>query len=65
MSENSINYISISPITLKSVRPLWSVVIPTYNCAEFLKQTLTSVLSQDPGEALMEIIVVDGDRSIQ
>lgn len=40
-------------------RPLWSVVIPTYNCAEFLKETLKSVLAQDPGETLMEIIVVD------
>ena len=40
-------------------RPLWSVVIPTYNCAEFLKQTMQSVLAQDPGNALMEIIVVD------
>ena len=59
MSENSINYISISPITLKSDRPFWSVVIPTFNCAEFLKQTLQSVLEQDPGEASMEIIVVD------
>jgi len=40
-------------------RPLWSVVIPTYNCAEFLKETLQSVLAQDPGEEVMEIIVVD------
>ena len=40
-------------------RPLWSVIIPTYNCAEFLKQTLQSVLDQDPGKAIMEIIVVD------
>ena len=40
-------------------RTLWSVIIPTYNCAEFLKQTLQSVLAQDPGKALMEIIVVD------
>ena len=40
-------------------RPLWSVIIPTYNCANYLKETLASVLAQDPGEASMEIIVVD------
>ena len=40
-------------------RTLWSVIIPTYNCANYLKQTLQSVLAQDPGKALMEIIVVD------
>ena len=40
-------------------RPLWTVVIPTYNCANYLKETLASVLAQDPGEAIMEIIVVD------
>ena len=45
-------------------RPLWSVVIPTYNCAHFLKETLKSVLSQDPGAEQMEILVVD-DHSTQ
>ena len=39
--------------------PLWTVIIPTYNCANYLKETLASVLEQDPGEASMEIIVVD------
>ena len=52
-------YIKISKVTDSIDRPLWSVVIPTYNCAEFLKETLQSVLAQDPGEAIMEIIVVD------
>lgn len=40
-------------------RPLWSVVIPTYNCATYLRQTLKSVVKQFPGSQLMEIIVVD------
>ncbi|GHB37162.1 glycosyltransferase [Mongoliitalea lutea] len=40
-------------------RPLWSVVIPTFNCADFLKLTLDSVLIQDRGPDEMEIIVVD------
>jgi glycosyltransferase involved in cell wall biosynthesis len=40
-------------------RPLWSVMIPTYNCTNYLRQTLESVLVQDPGPDLMQIEVVD------
>lgn len=40
-------------------RPLWSVMIPTYNCADYLKETLASVLTQDPCTGLMQIEVVD------
>jgi GT2 family glycosyltransferase len=40
-------------------RPRWSVMVPTYHCARYLEQTLTSVLEQDPGPAAMEIVVVD------
>jgi glycosyltransferase involved in cell wall biosynthesis len=40
-------------------RPKWSVMIPTYNCANYLKQTLKSVLEQDPGSEQMQIEVVD------
>jgi glycosyltransferase involved in cell wall biosynthesis len=40
-------------------RPLWSVMIPTYNCAGYLAETLRSVLVQDPGPELMQIEVVD------
>jgi glycosyltransferase involved in cell wall biosynthesis len=54
-----LNYIKPIPVPENANRPLWSVVIPTYNCAEFLKETLQSVLMQDPGEDQMEIIVVD------
>jgi hypothetical protein len=34
-------------------------MIPTYNCAGYLRETLTSVLAQDPGFQLMQIEVVD------
>ncbi len=34
-------------------------MVPTYNCASYLSQTLSSVLAQDPGPELMEIVVVD------
>jgi glycosyltransferase involved in cell wall biosynthesis len=40
-------------------RPFWSVMIPTYNCAGYLREALASVLSQDQGPAEMQIEVVD------
>src|SRR5438270_4853541 len=48
----------ILPLTLQN-RPRWSVMIPVYNCAPFLPQTLHSVLQQDLSEAEMQIEVVD------
>jgi glycosyltransferase involved in cell wall biosynthesis len=46
-----------------SPRPFWSVMIPTYNPrADYLEETLNSVLQQDPGPDQMQIEVVD-DRS--
>lgn len=40
-------------------RPLWSVLIPAYNCVHYLRETLASVLAQDPGPDRMQIEVVD------
>jgi glycosyltransferase involved in cell wall biosynthesis len=40
-------------------RPLWTVVIPVYNCAKFLEITLKGVLDQKMDSHLMEILVVD------
>jgi glycosyltransferase involved in cell wall biosynthesis len=34
-------------------------MIPTYNCAAYLRETLRGVLAQDPGPSLMQIEVVD------
>jgi glycosyltransferase involved in cell wall biosynthesis len=50
---------AISPVPDDEARPLWSVMIPTFNCARYLRQTLRSVLGQDPGPEQMEIEVVD------
>lgn len=40
-------------------RPSWSVMIPAYNCAPYLRETLESVLAQDPGPERMQVEVVD------
>jgi glycosyltransferase involved in cell wall biosynthesis len=54
----------IKPVPDGIARPLWSVMIPTYNCAKYLRETLASVLAQDPGPDMMQITVVD-DHSTQ
>lgn len=50
---------TIPPVPDGTPRPLWSVMIPTYNCAKYLRETLASVLVQDPGPDVMQIEVVD------
>src|SRR4051794_3676710 len=40
-------------------RPLWSVMIPSYNPGEYLRRTLESVATQDRGSERMQIEVVD------
>jgi glycosyltransferase involved in cell wall biosynthesis len=49
----------IAPVPASVQRPLWSVMIPTFNCAKHLRATLESVLAQDPGPEQMQIEVVD------
>ena len=49
----------VLPVPDGTIRPLWSVMIPTYNCAQYLRETLASVLAQDPGAEHMQIEVVD------
>ena len=59
MHNQSLYRTTISPVPKMEVRPLWSVMIPTYNCADYLRKTLAAVLAQDPGQELMQIEVVD------
>jgi glycosyltransferase involved in cell wall biosynthesis len=49
----------VDPIATGIARPLWSVMIPAFNCAKYLRPCLESVLAQDPGPDRMEIAVVD------
>jgi glycosyltransferase involved in cell wall biosynthesis len=50
---------AIAPLPPDTVRPYWSVMIPAYNCSDFLPDAIQSVLQQDPGPELMQIEVVD------
>jgi len=59
MMEQHPDRATIAPIPEGTPRPLWSVMIPTYNCASYLRETLTSVLEQAPEPDVMQIEVVD------
>lgn len=50
---------AIAPVPPGVTRPRWSVMIPTYHSARYLRETLASVLAQDPGSDVMQIEVVD------
>lgn len=64
MNEQYPQPVNILPVPDGTPRPLWSVIIPTYNCANYLRATLASVLAQDPGPDVMQIEVID-DHSTQ
>ena len=44
-------------MTLHEIRPLVSVIMPCYNCADFIEESIISVLSQDYSE--IELILID------
>ena len=49
----------VAPVPDGIARPRWSVMIPTFNCARYLRETLACVLAQDLGPERMQIEVVD------
>jgi GT2 family glycosyltransferase len=50
----------IERLASEVARPFWSVMIPVYNGREdYLRETLMSVLLQDPGREEMQIEVID------
>jgi glycosyltransferase involved in cell wall biosynthesis len=50
---------TIYPVASHVQRPLWSVMIPTYNCFTYVQAALESVLAQDLGPEQMQIAVID------
>lgn len=49
----------IPPVLEGAFRPKWSVMIPAYNCIQYLAAAMQTVLDQYPGKEFMEIVVVD------
>lgn len=49
----------LTPVCEDVQRPLWSVMIPVYNCSDYLVETMKCVLIQDPGPGDMQIEVID------
>jgi glycosyltransferase involved in cell wall biosynthesis len=59
-STNILKPAAIRELPVENCRPFWSVMIPTYNPrADYLEETLWSVLKQAPGPERMQIEVID------
>lgn len=59
MSNEPPEFPAIAPVPQGIHRPLWSVMIPSYNCTNYLKTTLSSLLAQAPSPEMMQIEVID------
>lgn len=53
------SYPRIEPVPCGAKRPFWSVMIPVYNCADYLGDTLASVLPQFDADDAVQIEVID------
>jgi hypothetical protein len=54
----------IPPVPEPPARPLWSVMIPTFNCGRFLPQAIASVLAQALSPDTMQIEVIDDHSTV-
>lgn len=59
MKTDSLHRPVINPIQYNQPRPVWSVMIPAFNCTKYIAETIRSVLVQDEGRDKMQIEVVD------
>jgi glycosyltransferase involved in cell wall biosynthesis len=50
---------AFKPRPANETRPLWSVMIPAFNCGAYLGDALQSVLAQAPSSQAMQIAVMD------
>jgi glycosyltransferase involved in cell wall biosynthesis len=55
----SVHRARIEPVPDGVARPRWSVMVPTYDSAGYLREALESVVTQAPGRDGMQIEVVD------
>ncbi len=49
----------IIPVIESIDQPFWSIMIPAYNCSEYLPETIESVLANDFGIDNIQIEVID------
>jgi glycosyltransferase involved in cell wall biosynthesis len=47
------------PPAEETIRPLWSIMVPVYNCSQYLTETLVSVLKQCKDRPDVQIEVID------
>ncbi len=59
MTDDAVYRALVPPVPPGVARPLWSVMIPTFNCAGYLCDALRGALAQDPGPDAMQVEVID------